>query len=125
MFTTSDGTSVQSAWHFRTLVPPPEHSSVHPARARIVRLAILSMLALAILGVIPTNSPGDEEQKPGEDIPFEDQIWQVPVTLGGDEWMLYKNRRFGFVLPVPPNPLYPRASGGAGAEEIKKRILIS
>jgi hypothetical protein len=60
------------------------------------------MLAVAILGVIPTNSPGDEKQGPGEDIPFEDQNWQVPVTLGGDGWMLYKNQRFGFVLPVPP-----------------------
>jgi hypothetical protein len=25
---------------------------------------------------------------------------------------------------LPPNPLYPRASGGAGAEGLKKRILI-
>jgi hypothetical protein len=26
---------------------------------------------------------------------------------------------------LPPNPLYPRASGGAGAEGLKKQFLIN
>lgn len=36
--------------------------------------------------------------------PRPDEVWQVPVLLQSDGWMIYRNPRFGFLLPVPPGP---------------------
>jgi hypothetical protein len=40
--------------------------------------------------------------------------WSVPVELGADGWLVYRNPRFGFLLPVPPGmkSLRPPDNGG-------------
>lgn len=45
--------------------------------------------------------------------------WSVPVELGADGWLAYRNARFGFLLPVPPGmkALRPPDNGGGQAFE--------
>ena len=45
--------------------------------------------------------------------------WSVPVELGADGWLTYRNARFGFILPIPPGmkALRPPDNGGGQAFE--------
>lgn len=45
--------------------------------------------------------------------------WSIPVELGADGWVTYRNARFGFILPVPPGmkALRPPDNGGGQAFE--------
>jgi hypothetical protein len=52
-------------------------------------------LLICALASLALHGPGLRAQQAEEEV-------QVPVTLGADGWMIYKNARFGAVIPVPP-----------------------
>lgn len=60
-----------------------------------------------LLGIILTAA------LPIQPLRAEEEVWQVPVTIGKDGWMLYENERFGSVIPVPAGmvPLRPPDNG--------------
>jgi hypothetical protein len=45
-----------------------------------------------------------------------EEKWQVPLTPGKDGWMVYKNVRFGSVLPVPPGMVAQRPPDNGGGQ---------
>ena len=46
----------------------------------------------------------------------EEEKWEVPLTPGKDGWMVYKNARFGTVLPVPPGMKAQRPPDNGGGQ---------
>ncbi len=72
--------------------------------------AVLMSLSFSILPLL-------SQEKPGED--GVGDRWSVPVELGADGWLAYRNARFGFVLPIPPGmkALRPPDNGGGQAFE--------
>jgi hypothetical protein len=65
--------------------------------------------SLAVLMVLPISLM---PRLAGEGGPVDH--WTVPVELGADGWLSYRNPRFGFILPVPPGmkALRPPENGG-------------
>ncbi len=58
-----------------------------------------------LLAVMPSPECAAEEK------------WEVPVTVGKDGWGIYRNPRFGMVIPVPPGmvPQRPPDNGDGQA----------
>lgn len=58
--------------------------------ARLLPLAVMCVCVLG--GAVAAHAQVKEAE----------ESWEVPVTLGPDGWMMYRNARFGGVIPVPP-----------------------
>ncbi|RBP42680.1 hypothetical protein DES53_106389 [Roseimicrobium gellanilyticum] len=54
---------------------------------------------------------------PGASIQAEEEKWDVPLEADKDGWKIYRNARFGMVLPVPPGltPTRPPDNGDGQA----------
>jgi hypothetical protein len=65
-------------------------------------------LSFSILPLLAQEDP---------DVAGKEDGWSVPVELGADGWLTYRNARFGFLLPVPPGmkALRPPDNGGGQA----------
>lgn len=77
-----------------------------------MRLSFAALVALSfpMMPLLAKEQPDDARDGDG---------WNVPVELGADGWLTYRNARFGFVLPVPPGmkALRPPENGGGQAFE--------
>jgi hypothetical protein len=73
----------------------------------LLRLVLFCSLALQA----GSPSPAAKAQAADE------EKWDVPLEAGKDGWRVYRNARFGMVLPVPPgmNPTRPPDNGGGQA----------
>jgi len=67
----------------------------------IRRMRFLFFTLTTLMGFQSLHAADDKGQSRPTANAETEENWQVPVTLGKDGWMIYKNPRFGFVLPVP------------------------
>ncbi len=72
--------------------------------------AFFAVLMSLCLSIMPLQS----QEKLGE--AGEVDRWSVPVELGADGWLAYRNARFGFVLPVPPGMKAQRPPDNGGGQ---------